>query len=390
MLLVIASITLVGCKQSNDMASNSIIDNDVTVTTYTPQDVTDCSAICGGNVTSNSNIMIIAKGVCWSVSQNPSVTDSHTNEGSGVGEFTSCLTNLNSQTIYYIRAYATTEVGTIYGDEKTISTEAPAPVGSIDGLFSVNHIRQVYFSKGNLQYQASTNTWRFAENQWDCMGDDNSNISNNSSCWIDMFGWGTSGYDHGAVCYQPWSTSISYSDYYAYGSSINNLYSLNGTADWGYNTITNGGNNKNVWRTPTREEWFYILKTRETSSGIRYAKANINGVNGLVLLPDNWNSDIYYLDGTNDFYASFNANSISQTDWIIKLEANGAVFLPAAGYRYSNKIDNVGVSGYYWSASHIDDYNAHLVYYNDEYLNTDYQHYRSLGLSVRLICLAEK
>ena len=44
------------------------------------------------------------------------------------------------------------------------------PTGAINGLFSVSENSQVYFSQGNLQYQASTHTWRFAENQWDYVG----------------------------------------------------------------------------------------------------------------------------------------------------------------------------------------------------------------------------
>lgn len=57
--------------------------------------------------------------------------------------------------------------GTTYGNELSFTT---SPVGAINGLFSVSATQQVYFSQGNLQYQASTNTWRFAENQWDYVG----------------------------------------------------------------------------------------------------------------------------------------------------------------------------------------------------------------------------
>lgn len=75
---------------------------------------------------------------------------------------------------------------------------------SYKGAFSVSPNKLVYFSKGNLQYQASTNTWRFAENQWDYVGDategnvymddvkcNNSYISQTYNGWIDLFGWGT-------------------------------------------------------------------------------------------------------------------------------------------------------------------------------------------------------
>ena len=115
--------------------------------------------------------------------------------------------------------------------------------------FTVNAINssggKVYFSKGNLQYKASTNTWQFAANQYDYIGNANSNISSSYSGWIDLFGWGTSGYNHGANCYQPWSTSQTDSDYYAYGQYTYDLYDQTGKADWGYNAISNGGNVSN-------------------------------------------------------------------------------------------------------------------------------------------------
>ena len=57
------------------------------------------------------------------------------------------------------------------------------PTGAIVGLFSVSEGQQVYFSKGNLQYQASTNTWKFAENQYDYVGSANSNISSSYGCY---------------------------------------------------------------------------------------------------------------------------------------------------------------------------------------------------------------
>lgn len=107
------------------------------------------------------------------------------------------------------------------------------PQGSLNGLFSVGASKKVFFSQGNLQYQASTNTFRFAPLQTESIGEDNSNISSTYSGWIDLFGWGTSGYNHGATSYQPWSSSTNNSYYYAYGNSCYNLYDQNGKADWG-------------------------------------------------------------------------------------------------------------------------------------------------------------
>ena len=258
------------------------------------------------------------------------------------------------------------------------------------GRFTVNaNGDQVFFSQGNLQYQASTNTWRFAENQWDCIGNANSNISSSYSGYIDLFGWGTSGYSHGANCYQPWSTSNSYSDYYAYGQYTYYLYDQTGKADWGYNAISNGGNTENSgWRTLTREEWVYLFNTRSTSSGIRYAKATVNNVNGVILLPDDWSTDYYTLNSTNTSNASFSSNTITASQWST-LEQHGVVFLPAAGYRDGASISGVGSYGLYWSASYYTSNYAWNVYFYGSYLTPDSYSYRCHGRAVRLVRSAQ-
>lgn len=219
------------------------------------------------------------------------------------------------------------------------------------------------------------------------MGNDNNNISSTYSGWIDLFGWGTSGYDHGANCYTPWSTSNTWSDYYAYGKSTYNLYDQSGQADWGYNSISNGGNQPNQWRTLTQAEWEYIFNTRITSSGIRYAEARVDGVNGMILLPDDWNTSYYSLSNT-DSGSAFGDNVITASDWSV-FELHGAVFLPAAGRRPGITVYGAGAYGYYWSAS---DYNGDYAYYTYFYnsgLNTQAHNGRNLGFSVRLVHSAE-
>lgn len=96
-----------------------------TVTVYTNEitEITSSSARCGGVVTTNGDISITTRGVCWNTSQNPTVNNSHTSDGQGLGLFTSTLNGLDEETVYYVKAYATTsEGGTFYGDEKSFST----------------------------------------------------------------------------------------------------------------------------------------------------------------------------------------------------------------------------------------------------------------------------
>ena len=357
-----------------------------TVTTATPTNVTANSATCGGNVTASGGATVVERGVCWSTSSNPTTSGSHLAASSGgTGAFTVNVMDLTPETTYYIRAYAVNSAGTTYGSEERFTTAvSTGPNGTLPGSFSVSATRQVQFSQGNLQYKASTNTWRFAENQWDYIGSDNSNISSTYSGYIDLFGWGTSGYNHGAVCYQPWSTSITYSDYYAYGQYTYNLYDQTGKADWGYNAISNGGNTINTWRTPTHEEWSYVFNTRSTSSGIRYAKAKVNDNNGVILLPDDWSSSYYSLSNTNQSGASFTSNTITASQWNT-LEQHGAVFLPAAGSRNGASVYDVGSDGGCWSASYGNSDIAWYVGFYDSFLITDDSGLRYDGHSVRLV-----
>lgn len=258
--------------------------------------------------------------------------------------------------------------------------------GTIPGLFSVSATKMVRFSKGNLQYigSAATPYWKFAEHQWGYLGTTTSQNSTTITVDRDLFGWGTSGYDHGAVCYQPWSTSTNYSDYYAYGDPIYYLYNQNGQADWGYNAIYNGGHQENIgWKTLTNDEWGYVFNNRTTTSTIRYAKAKVNKVKGVILLPNSWNATTYVLNSTNTSSADFTSNTVTAADWTDILEANGAVFLPAAGCRFGSSLDAEGSWGYYWSSNANGTYANYLLFGSS--LNPQNYNDRCKGYSVRLI-----
>lgn len=234
------------------------------------------------------------------------------------------------------------------------------PDGAIKGLFSVSANKQVYFSRGNLQYNPKFKLWQFAYPQYSMLhtgwtGDSNvsSEYTSTYNGWIDMFGWATSGTYHGAICHFPYSTDQTDSKYYAYGNVSYNLYDRTGAADWGCNSISNGGEQTGLWRTPTHSEWNYLLNSRSTSSGLRFAKGSINSIYGLIILPDNWDSSIYPLSNTNNNTSSY-SNTISATEWASIFEANGAVFLPATGWRdYINVIQSYDYYGYYWASDII-------------------------------------
>ena len=95
-----------------------------TVTTGTVRSITTTTATGGGNVTADGGADVTGRGVCWSTEPNPTVESNHTNDGTGMGTFTSAITGLTQGTTYYLRAYATNSVGTAYGEEVSFTTVA--------------------------------------------------------------------------------------------------------------------------------------------------------------------------------------------------------------------------------------------------------------------------
>lgn len=240
-------------------------------------------------------------------------------------------------------------------------SDAPVEPTYTPKAFTINaNGDKIFFSQGNLQYQASTNTWRFAEHQYDLIGSDNSNISSTYSGWIDLFGWGTGS--------NPTNASTDYNDYSTF-------------VDWGTNAITNGGNTPNQWRTLTNDEWGFLCHTRANAADLR-CQARVNGVHGYIFLPDDFVLPVglTFLANANEWAM----NVYSALEWS-KLEAAGAVFLPAAGDRYGTDVGSVGLRGLYWSATPRDTYYAFFFSFNSDGASTAALSIRNSGLSVRLV-----
>lgn len=246
--------------------------------------------------------------------------------------------------------------------------------GELSGKFSVSASVQVQFSQGNLQYCASSKTWRFASNQYDCIGTANNNISSSYSGYIDLFAWGTSGYKQ-----QPYETSLSVS----YGNGTQDIANTN--YDWGvYNSINNGGTG---WRTLTYNEWSYLLSSR-TNASSKKGSATVNGVHGWVILPDSWTlpSSCSFTSGSSNGY---NTNTYTTNQWS-QMQSAGAVFLPASGYRYSSGeasiISYVGTMGYYWTSTASGSTTAASVEIGSNYCYaTNSSSQRFNGYAVRLV-----
>ena len=122
-----------------------------TVTTATVSNVTCTTATCGGNVTIQGIAPVTARGVCWSTSPNPTISDSLTIDSCGLGSFTSLITGLQPNTHYYVRAYATNSAGTVYGTQRQFTTLVATPA------ITTNEINRISFTSvtcgGNVSFE---------------------------------------------------------------------------------------------------------------------------------------------------------------------------------------------------------------------------------------------
>ena len=245
----------------------------------------------------------------------------------------------------------------------------------VDKAFSVAKANQVFFAHGNLIHHPSGGVWRLATNQYDIEGDNNSKIARYCEYFIDLFGWGTAE--------KPYESSTYTSDYPTVFT------------DWGTNTIAN--DYSMTWRTLTAAEWEYVFERRANADSL-FGFGSVNGTNGLILLPDGWtlpagstfvpgtengfvDKGTYY-QCTGDAYAS---NSYTENQWA-PMEAAGAVFLPAAGSRFSKNVSEVNQKGYYWSATHAEeDGKAHYIYFRSNGYSVSGATSVSCGYSVRLV-----
>ena len=251
-------------------------------------------------------------------------------------------------------------------------TWASSIPGALSGRFTINASgEKVVFSQGNLQYVDEN--YQFAENQWDCFSTSQYNDHR------DLFGWGT-------------------------GDAPNKVSDNNGDygtfTDWGTNAITNGGNTENSgWRTLTKDEWVYLFYSRENAATL-FGFGSVNGMNGLIILPDNWatpegasftasttlgltNQGSYYHNGNNDNYSH---NTYTAEQWAV-MESAGAVFLPAAAYRHwvDSNIYYTDLGGFYWSSTPFSTDKAYYLNFYSNDLDPQFNEMRYGGRPVRLV-----
>ena len=310
--------------------------------------------------------------------------------------------------------------------------------------FSVNDDGgKVAFAGGNLQYNPSLKLFRFAANQWEYVDDADNAIlsrsgqkSSNTQAaatydgWIDLFGWGTSGFhdnaDKANKYFHPYDTAnksnLTQNNSHGYGPTgdaqnatvaMDTNSGVRARYDWGnYNFIREFSYDfynrkldstmyaRQVWRTLTHDEWNYVITNRRyveegTEESYTYATIHYDASNtsrscpGLILFPDSFFVDSLHLETTTPPFTyginnSFTTNDINYSVWS-KMDSAGCVFLPCAGYREGETLSNTGTAAFYWSAVSADHANGYTTNFSTAGIVTTTQVPRSRGCAVRLV-----
>lgn len=304
--------------------------DEVTFTTLTEPSVitapvtniTQITATGGGIVTEDGGSAVTARGICWSMSHNPTVSGNHTSSGSGTGAFTVNMIGLTPNTTYYVRAYATNSVRTSYGEEVSFTTQQQEPTGDWVDLGLPSGLLWATRNVGASSPEDYGDYFAWAETQ--------------PKSYYD---WSTYQYSC-ADNYHSLTKYCSRSDYGCNGFTDNLTILQPGddaaTANWG------GGA-----RTPTKEEW------QELVNNCTSFWTTQNGVNGRRFTGPNGNT----------------------------------LFLPAAGFRWYGELYDAGSYCYYWSSSLHTDYPGYAwgFYFNSGSTRMRSYDYRIDCQSVRAV-----
>jgi len=169
------------------------------ITTSPVTSITSTSAISGGTGIKDNGFPILSKGVCWNKTGNPTISNNHTNNGSGKGTFVSSITGLSPNTTYYVRAYATNSQGTGYGQELEFKTLPLNETGTVndsrDGkTYNTIRIDDQWWMAENLNYSTGSGSWNYDD------------LPGNGDLYGRLYNWATAN----AVCLSGWHLSSDY------------------------------------------------------------------------------------------------------------------------------------------------------------------------------------
>lgn len=209
-----------GTSYGDAVSFTTVEASKIVLTTTDVVGITETAARTGGAVISEGESEITARGVVWSTKENPTINDNKTQDGVGLGEFTSTLFGLNPSTKYYVRAYATNNEGTEYGNFLTFSTLEKEIAGAID--IDGNEYRTVRI--GDLEWFAenlrttklndgSALDYKEVGSEWIAIGNDGvpayaafENNAGDYAGWSDVYGYLYNGYavDSEKLCPEGW------------------------------------------------------------------------------------------------------------------------------------------------------------------------------------------
>ena len=314
LMLTVILFFATGCNKENN-------DSDVRVTTYTPQDITQTTAKCGGDAIVTQGLSLSEFGVCWSKERNPTAEGFHLSTMNWSEPYVCTITGLEPSTKYHVRAYALRGLEYYYGEDKSFTTEGSSGGG---GSWGSHDYVNLGLPSGTL--------WATCN-----VGASSPEDYGNYYAWGETttksnYDWSTYQYCNGS-----YNTLTKYCNKsnYGYNGFTDNLTILQpsddaATANWG-----------NGWRMPTNEEW------QELCQNTTHTWTTQNGVNGRSFTASNGNS----------------------------------LILPASGYRWDGELYYAGSLGLYWSSSLNTD-NPNLAWYLYFYSGS-VSNYRYGGFSVR-------
>lgn len=315
----------------------------------------------------------IPKDVDWVTVSGPQTIEEA--DGLTVYEYTFKVSTKNiSLTPKNATAFVSSKDGCFKSEFIIVQGPIPVPDNALPGLFSVSETKKVFFSKGNLQatYTGNAYSWAFADNQYDVVGNAAGNTTidcQSKGAKVDLFGWSTDAPNNN------WGIHTKTEPIPGW---------TNGNfKDWGL-TI----NGSDIWRTLTDKEYLYLFGSRKDATKL-YGHATVNGIKGIIILPDDFTDPNVQGDGGN---AAFNPESL-ETGWManiyksgnwVLMERNGAVFWPAAGLRGGSSVGYVGDDSGYWSSTALNAGDAgEWFFYNSSSYSARDSKYD--GRSVRLV-----
>ena len=380
--------------------------------------ITYNSATCGGNITTDGGLPVSARGVCWSINQNPDISEFKTIDGNGKGSFTSSMTSLLPNTTYFVRAYATNSGGTGYGNELIFITLATTPTVSTSIISSIRNNSATcggnVTTDGGLPVTSRGVCWSTNQNPEvtdsktiDGIGKGDytsliTGLSSNTTYYVRAYATNAFGTNYGNQ--NVFTTNAFFIDqrdgnmyeYATIGTQIWMAQNLRASTNNDGTAINNIVENSE-WITLTTSGYCWYNNDQGTHKDIYGAIYNWYAVNTGKLCPSGWHIPddsewttlINYLGGAS--VAGGKLKEAGTIHWVSPntgaTNESGFTALPG-GYRHYNngEFKDIGYHGVWWSST--EESSTHALYrymYTDKESVNRVNSFKKSGISVRCV-----